>query len=187
MGSKTQGKVASPLPRPRVPCKTQGNTLGSLLGSRGQWDLARRCGCGLAEPGHPQPPVPRLGLSRAGCGEAAAWGRSRGAARAGATPLPRPGIIGLRLLLLLLFHLLLQEPSVVRWQRPPLPPSSGLSDAANKLGRGQPRGPKGGCPTGGGSRNRWGVGCSRARLVREGPSQGDLWDHPVWTLWPASP
>lgn len=104
-----------------------------------------------------------------------------------ATPPPRPGIIGLRLLLLLLFHLLLQEPSVVRWQRPPLPPSSGLSDAANKLGRGQPRGPKGGCPTGGGSRNRWGMGCSRARLVREGPSQGDLWDHPVWTLWPASP
>lgn len=142
-------------PRFWLPRNTQGNTLGSLLGRRGRWDTDPAPVHGLRSPG-------RGWLSRAGGGEAAARGRSRGEAPTGGCPAAPPWCDNLGSSSSSSSspcRSYLRERSVspasrthdahvVRWRSPPLPPPSRLSDAAaSQLERGLPHAPKGGCGT----------------------------------------
>lgn len=167
VGIGGQGKVASSFPGFWLPRNTQGNTLGSLLGRRGRWDTEPAPVHGLRSPG-------RGWLSRAGGGEAAARGRSRGAAPTGGCPAAPPWCDNLGSSSSSSSspcRSYLRERSVspasrthdahvVRWRSPPLPPPSRLSDAAaSQLERGLPHAPKGGCETR--RRSAWGRGAGQ--------------------------
>lgn len=110
----------------------------------------------------PRSPGPPTGAAPGPRGRGGRKGTLAGRAGAGITPPPRPGVI-------------IWAPPPPGTERSPvaaasLPPPSGLSDAApSELGRGLPRGPKGGCRTG--KEDRRGVGTGQ-RGVRVGVTCG---------------